>query len=147
MKADEAAGPREAAGPPNPGGGALPALEPPPPKPGGGAFAEGAAAADGFVPSVGLGEGTARVVNDGAAVAAVTDRKLALIGLELGPSEGKSSLDCAAAAATGVGFELSRLEDEDEGLLDGGGLDLLWPKANPGIAAEASPFAAADFGG
>ena len=83
----------------------------PPPKPGGGAFA----AADGAFAAVGAA--TEAADTDG-----VKERKLALIGLELGPSEGKSS-----AGAAGVGLERSprRMPEEDEG---GGliaGLDLL----------------------
>ena len=82
----------------------------PPPKPGGGAFA----AADGAFAAV-------RAAAEAAAAEGVKERKLALIGLELGPSEGKSS-----AGAAGVGLERSprRMpEDEDGGLITG--LDLL----------------------
>lgn len=104
--------------PPNPGGGALLFLAPP--KPGGGAFVDEGACPRPLCPSRSLAE----VDADG-----VKERKLALIGFELGPREGKSSLslECAAAAAAaacGVGFEWPPwLEDEDDGLLVG--LDLL----------------------
>ena len=69
---------------------------------------------DGAFAAVGAAEAAA---DDG-----VKERKLALIGLELGPSEGKSS-----AGAAGVGLERSprRMPEDDEG---GGlitGLDLL----------------------
>ena len=127
--------------PPNPGGGALIFLAPP--NPGGGAFVD---------EGVFIGPSRSLAVDEGAAEVdadAVKERKLALIGFELGPSEGKSSPDCAAAC--GVGFEGSRPEDEDDGLLVG--LDLLGSftsKANPGITVEISPLAAsfvANFGG
>lgn len=84
-----------------------------PPNPGGGAFEDEDVCPG---PNWFLPDGTAEVVANG-----VKERKFALIGLELWPSEGKSSPECVAAC--GVGLELSRPEDEDDGLLVG--LDLL----------------------
>ena len=78
---------RDAVAPPNPGGGALLFLAPP--NPGGGAFEDEDVCPG---PNWFLPDGTAEVVANG-----VKERKFALIGLELWPSEGKSSPECVAA--------------------------------------------------
>ena len=61
-----------------------------PPNPGGGAFEDEDVCPNG--PNWFLTDGTAEVVANG-----VKERKFALIGLELWPSEGKSSPECVAA--------------------------------------------------